>query len=1185
MKGLSVVIPTWNEEHSIKTLLTSLAKILQKQNIKYELLVVDDHSNDKTPQIVKKVARSYPVKLFVKEGKKGKATSLLEGFSYSKYETLAMIDADMQYPPEAVGSMYKKIEQGTDIVLSNRANYKDSKVRKLTSRTFRFIFGKVLFGLSYDVQSGLKVFQKRVLKSILFRDTSGWSFDLDFLYQAKNHGYTIESHDITFEPRRSGDSKIKVVKAAFEMSIDSIKLWLDGKRPFYIGPDTKKGMTGAGIRHNGKEYITHTTLPNKISALTTFTRGQKTFFTTLLALFIAGLVVNPLQSIQVIVATLSVIYFLDTIFNLGIIWRSIRKKQEITFNQKEIDSLKKKDLPIYSILCPLYKEAHIIPQFIESIEKLDWPKDKLDVLLLLEEDDRQTQKAARQISLPSYVRIVVVPESAPKTKPKACNYGLSLAKGEYLVIYDAEDMPDVDQLKKAYLAFQKSPQDIACFQAKLNYYNADQNILTRLFTAEYSLWFDVTLPGYQSIQTAIPLGGTSNHFRTALLKDLRGWDPFNVTEDADLGIRLFMKGYKTAIIDSTTWEEANSNVSNWVRQRSRWIKGYMQTYLVHMRSIKNIMKLRREHALLFQLIVGGKLAFVLINPLLWIATASYFLLYKYVGPSIESVYPSMTFYIAVASLVFGNFLFLYYYMIGCAKREQWSLIKYIFLVPFYWILLSTAGFIAFYQLLFKPHYWEKTIHGLHLKQPEISDESEQRRILPRISIPDISWRPIVPGISLYSSILPVSLPLGFRVLSTLAAGITTVVVDSVSSILALIKRLFATTGIADEEYNRRILIFNWRDIKHKWAGGAEVYLHNVAREWVREGSFVTMFTGNDGSKNTEEYIDGVHVVRKGNFCTVYLWAFFYYIFKFRGKYDCLVDSENGIPFFTPLYSFEPVILLIHHIHQDVFQQHLKFPLNKFAMFLEKTVMPLIYRNTQIVTVSKSSREDILSLNTQFFKDVDIVNPGISSEMFSKQKKTSYPSFAYVGRIKPHKNLNIALHAFARVATAFSNARFSIVGDGEKLQELRGLTHSLNIADKVEFLGRVSDKKKAEILAKSWVCLQPSQVEGWGITVIEANASGTPVIASNVEGLRDSVQNGKTGILVKLRDVDELAKAMLGLTLDKKYLHNLSKNALSYSKRFSWEKSAYTFSFILDSQINKVRAYRANYSKNKMAIEK
>ena len=256
------------------------------------------------------------------------------------------------------------------------------------------------------------------------------------------------------------------------------------------------------------------------------------------------------------------------------------------------------------------------------------------------------------------------------------------------------------------------------------------------------MWFDVTLTGYQSINTSIPLGGTSNHFRTADLISLRGWDPFNVTEDADLGVRLFKEGFRTAIIDSTTLEEANSKWGNWVRQRSRWIKGYMQTYLVHTRNPYQFVKTNRHHAFLFNLILGGKIAFILINPFLWLATFSYFALYAYVGPAIERLYPAVVFYMAGFSLVFGNFLYLYYYMIGLMKREQYSLIKYIFFVPFYWLMISFAGFYALYQLILKPHYWEKTTHGLHIKK-----QKEQRAVF---GLPRIISIPVRLGMSLFA---------------------------------------------------------------------------------------------------------------------------------------------------------------------------------------------------------------------------------------------------------------------------------------------------------------------------------------------------------------------------------------------------------------------------------------------------
>jgi cellulose synthase/poly-beta-1,6-N-acetylglucosamine synthase-like glycosyltransferase len=318
------------------------------------------------------------------------------------------------------------------------------------------------------------------------------------------------------------------------------------------------------------------------------------------------------------------------------------------------------------------------------------------------------------MNLPSTFEVVVVPDGQPKTKPKACNYGLRVARGEYVVIFDAEDVPDRDQLKKAALAFEELPRKVACLQAPLNFYNPRQNVLTRLFTAEYSLWFDLVLEGLQRLDGPIPLGGTSNHFRTEVLRGLGGWDPFNVTEDADLGIRLYKQGFRTGMLDSTTYEEANASLRNWVRQRSRWIKGYLQTLLVHTRGGWDLRRTRDPNFLTFLLIVGGKALVNFINPLMWALTLSYFLFRDAVGKGIESLYPAPVFYTAVVTLVFGNFLFVYTFLLGSARRGNHDLIKYGLLAPFYWLMMSLAAVKALAQLIGKPHYWEKTVHGLHL---------------------------------------------------------------------------------------------------------------------------------------------------------------------------------------------------------------------------------------------------------------------------------------------------------------------------------------------------------------------------------------------------------------------------------------------------------------------------------------
>lgn len=435
-----------------------------------------------------------------------------------------------------------------------------------------------------------------------------------------------------------------------------------------------------------------------------------------------GLFHNWHVTIVLLVAILTLLYFADLLFNFFLIVRSFSRPPEIQVDDTEIGKLT--DWPTYTIFCPLYREHHVLPQFVTAMSKLDYPKDKLQVLLLLEEDDKETIERVRTYQLPAYFETVIVPHSRPKTKPKALNYGLLRAKGEYTVVYDAEDIPDPKQLKKAIVAFDKVDKKTICIQAKLNFYNPHQNILTRVFTAEYSLWFDLVLTGLQSIGAPIPLGGTSNHFRTRDLHNLKGWDSFNVTEDCDLGMRLVKHGFRTAIIDVTTYEEANSDLANWFGQRTRWIKGYIQTYLIHMRNPRQFMKNWKEpHVVTFQLIVGGKVLSMLINPLMWVTTAAYFVFRPLIGPTIESFFPTSVFYMAVFSLIFGNFLYMYYYMIGCAKREQWDLVKYAFLVPFYWLFMSIAAWQANYKIIVDPHYWSKTNHGLHLNHEKAMNQA------------------------------------------------------------------------------------------------------------------------------------------------------------------------------------------------------------------------------------------------------------------------------------------------------------------------------------------------------------------------------------------------------------------------------------------------------------------------------
>ncbi|GMA50968.1 glycosyl transferase [Alicyclobacillus contaminans] len=318
------------------------------------------------------------------------------------------------------------------------------------------------------------------------------------------------------------------------------------------------------------------------SATRVLTRNQVMIFCLLVLGSILACCVSGKHYLFIVNVVCQSLYFFLAVFKAMIIYRGMNTTTH-EVRPADISKLDEDKLPIYTILVPLFREANVLADLVRHIEALDYPKHKLDVRLLLEEDDTETIERAKQLKIPYYFTFVLVPNSHPRTKPKACNYGLIRARGDYVVIYDAEDRPEPDQLKKVLLTFQQAGPSVVCVQAKLNYFNGNQNLLTRWFTQEYSNWFGLLLPGVMALNIPVPLGGTSNHFRMSALKELNAWDPYNVTEDADLGVRLYKFGYQTAIVDSTTWEEANSQVRNWIRQRTRWIKGYIQTWLVHMR--------------------------------------------------------------------------------------------------------------------------------------------------------------------------------------------------------------------------------------------------------------------------------------------------------------------------------------------------------------------------------------------------------------------------------------------------------------------------------------------------------------------------------------------------------------------------------------------------------------------------
>lgn len=445
------------------------------------------------------------------------------------------------------------------------------------------------------------------------------------------------------------------------------------------------------------------------SAKVTFTKPLKLGFGIAAALYLLFLIAAPTACLVTTMAVLTVIYTVTFTFKAVLTWLGASRKVDMDITDGAVAALTDAELPVYTVLVPMYREAKVLPLLFDALRKLDYPASKLEVKLVLEEDDQETIDAAKALRPPGTFEIIRVPPSYPKTKPKACNYALFFARGEFVTIYDAEDQPEPDQLKKAVIAFRTGGPKLACVQARLNYFNRNENWLTRMFTLEYSQWFDFLLPGLDKLKMPIPLGGTSNHFRLKVLRKVRAWDPYNVTEDADLGIRLAQEGFTIGVINSTTFEEANGVLPSWIKQRSRWIKGYMQTWLVHMRHPVDLWrKVGWRGTFSFHFFIGAPPFLNLVNPFMWAITIAFYLL----GDGQFSwLFPEPIGTLATFNLFFANLLLIYFGIVAALKRRYLDLVPTGLMQPFYWVLHAIAAYKALWQLIARPHYWEKTEHG------------------------------------------------------------------------------------------------------------------------------------------------------------------------------------------------------------------------------------------------------------------------------------------------------------------------------------------------------------------------------------------------------------------------------------------------------------------------------------------
>ncbi len=386
----------------------------------------------------------------------------------------------------------------------------------------------------------------------------------------------------------------------------------------------------------------------------------------------------------------------------------------LTFASLERDKihkpLKPLEFPTVTIFLPVRGEGPALPALVSALARLEYPIESLDFKFLVEEKDMPTRRILNVLDLPSHYEVIIIPKSHPQTKPKAMNYALPFARGEIIGIYDAEDAPEPDQILKAVHALTQADADTVCVQARLNHYNATETMLSRMAQAEYTLWFDMLLKGLSRLRLPIPLGGTSLFIKTDALRSIGGWDPYNVTEDADLGLRLARHGWRAEIINSTTWEEPPVKWKQWSGQRSRWIKGFIVTWLVHMRSpLDLIHQLGWRNALAINvMLLDGFVAFLL-QPVFWIAIAAFFL--KGSAPWGTLLTPNIA---TVTAWIFllGQAFILVAAFTAIQRRFGFSRAIWCPGLWLYWQGATVPAYRALREMFGQQAEWRKTEHGI-----------------------------------------------------------------------------------------------------------------------------------------------------------------------------------------------------------------------------------------------------------------------------------------------------------------------------------------------------------------------------------------------------------------------------------------------------------------------------------------
>lgn len=713
---VSVIVPSSNDRRWLPDCLDRVESALRATEFSYEILVVDDRSRDGTAEYVRSQEGKRPVRFIEKKGPKGRAISIKEGLDQSTGGLVVLLDPDLRCSSDSFVELLRRLAS-SDVVVASRQQYPFMAYR-LFSRMYRWLVGGVLLSVDADVRSGLKLFRRSLMHSLRFAPEfdQRFGFDAFLLFHAKRSKWKVETVTVAYTRPMfhhgvwgAVSSRVSLAVGALRIRFVGIVRWFF---PFLYPPQPQEYFE-AGFT-NINDYLF---LAPEQSAKGHLTREVYFlifyFFAFIIAYFGVIMLLTGKTFAWSMFFHIAVIQLALIIFKLYVVWITFRLPPQ---PPRMLIDEELADLPTISIILPVYKEKEIVKQLCDRMKLMRYPADKLDFIFIFESGDEETQQAFLDYGPPPHFRGLVSPDVQPKTKPKALNVALRETKGEFLVIFDAETLPEPDQFLKAMSAFRNDPT-LDYIHGRIDVYNPDVNWITKSYAAEFSFFYNFFLPGLATVHSPTPISGHSVYFRREQIIKVGGWDAYNLAEDCDIGIRMFRNGYKNAtVMDSYSWEQSTTTMRDWLKQRTRWMQGFVQTSMVNLRFPallwKDLGGLR--NFLMFMFHVPGGVFLNGLNLVQWCILAFW---YFTRDPNVQSVFSGTLLYISFSSFIVANFLFTYFNLLGLFYRRYYALVPTALASMFYWLMLSFATARAILRFFRQESTWDKTYHPVVSMKP------------------------------------------------------------------------------------------------------------------------------------------------------------------------------------------------------------------------------------------------------------------------------------------------------------------------------------------------------------------------------------------------------------------------------------------------------------------------------------